>query len=532
MLEIYIDEQLVDLGKQFSEINLVLKSSFLTDQSAFSFPFHIPNNENNRNIFNLKALNQVYNEQYRKEVSIRYNTVHIDGYVDIIDIINDDIELNFMGWEVEIFNKLKNEYITDIDESTAFTVLQLYNSGYTKNNIYTCVPIDISTDTNLENKYLAFPMDRAFLNYRGDAQEIFQGGFYIEFSPSIPAGSPVNNFVKRIHTQRAPFYFLTKVIDVLFDHLGINIAENFIADDNDYKDLFVYHPPKRSLGNNDSITFQYNLPSIKIIDFIKEIEKRLLVRFVLNPFKRFVKIVSVANTITDATVNDVTAKSTSIRTGLLKSKNYQLRQDLCGDKFLDDTVYPDKLISTDVDGAETEEIVVKSTSGKFEVLEEHYIKTVNGAPINWYFRDFNCMSIGIDRDSPEAQRWDSHNFRLMFWNVEEETYRCYYTSDDTGPHNATEQDIPVATYIKGNRSLKWEDSGKGIYDTEYSKILFWKNNLAKSVVAEIKFNSSDLVDFDFMQKLRIDNVEFLVEEIPVEIGKNTFKTGKIKGITT
>lgn len=531
MLEIFINEQLIDLSKGFSSIPLILKSAFLTNQSAFSFPFNIPNNLQNREVLNIQSNENNYVKLGNINARIRYNTFTIDGNVKITHI-GDNIELNFTGYESLIFKRMNAAKLTDIPESVVFTANDLFNSSQSSNNIFTCCPVNVSTKSNLSVNALGPDWDTYILNYNDDTR-INQTAL----QSAIPPGNPAENYNNLNSTHVAPFLYLKYVIEKIFDYLGINIEENIIEDDTDWQELIVLYMPQTFFNRGQvggTMYFSEVLPSITINEFISELEDRLLIKFVLNPFKRSVKIISSIDIILSTSKTNITDRVSEILdSGMITSDNYYLRQDLISsDEFMNKDDFPDFI---DIDSSNTNDIdiKVKSTSSLSPLLENIYIKQAPGVNIDWFYRSVEIAKIGynINESSETVTPWPELPWRLMFVDFPTESERFKIDSVTGVKTVLTSQTFAVGRY-KLTKSLKWEDSGNGIYDLFYKDIIFWRNNLAKPIILTARFESDDLVDFDFLKKYHAGSMDFLIEEIPVELFLNKIKIGNIKAVTT
>lgn len=532
MLQISIDEKIIDLSKGFSNIPLILKSTFLTNQSAFSFPFAIPNNLSNREKLGIVTNENNYTRLGNLSCRIKYNTFIIDGNIKIIDIGN-NIELNFTGYESLIYSKMNTVKLTDIDESVAYTASDLFDSGQSSNDIYCCMPVNASTESNLGLSPIIW--DKYILNYPDDTtlkRALLQG---------IPGGHPAEDYENKIESQVAPFFFLKYVIEKIFNLLGINIEENIIEDDSDLNKLLILYFSQKYFGGGlpgppgGTLYFKDVLPQVSINEFLTELENRLGIKFILNPFKRSLKIIFFKDVILSTSKIDISDKVSKIlNPGMIKSDNYYLRQNfISSDEFLTIDEFPD-FIDVDTENTNDIEINVVSTSAKKSVNDDLYIKTeISGPDTYWYYRSANIAEIGynINTSSQQSIPFPVLPWRLMFVQFGTEGHRFKIHAVTEVVTVLTDEPIAIGQF-KLTKSLKWEDGGNGIYDLQYKPIIFWKNNLAKSITLTARFESDDLVNFDFLQKYQASGMDFLIEEIPVKLFLNKIKIGKIKAVTT
>jgi len=532
MLRIYINEQYIDIGDQFSKINLKLKSPFLSKTVAYTFPFSVPNNDHNKSIFELQAFNQNFSTLSYFNARIIFESFVLDGYVKITKPPTDKLELYFTGWESLSYNNIEKVLLTELPYETQYYATDLYNAGFTKNDIYTWFPIDVSTDGNIgvveHNDY-----DLVMMNYR-DENDMLAGTVWARGTPTGNAADNFNNVI----SINAPFYFFSYVVEKVFEWLGVNVEQNDIAEDSDFEDLVVVYAPTKIVGLTDTyttsyISFEHNLPQISIKKFFEFIENFFACKIVLDPFKRSVKIVFAKDIIKETDKTDITEKvSTQPVLSGISPTNIRLKQKFYSeDKFMLDTDFPD--VYEDNSAEREEKIETEGTSSIQQLIEGVILDSDFKLPESywiWTYRSFYAPRIGYDTNSEgyQLRAFSDLPFRLLFWDVQEEYERYKY--DNGSKVGLTEQDWPVGKYSK-NKSLKWEDSGNGIYELYYKDYLFWLNNFAKEVTFNARFTSSDLAYFDFIKKYRIDNIDVLIEEIPVSIYKDRIEVGEIKAVT-
>jgi len=529
MLEININNQLIDLGKDFTSVNLFLKSPFLTNQAAHSFPLQIPNNEHNRSVTGLYNYKHNYNVKTLFDAWVRFNAFRIEGYVNIIDVNDDVIELHYTGWETVIFDKIKKLKLTDLPYIISYEYGDLVASIQSPLNfIYSAIPVDVSTKDNIEHETV--PWNKYIVNYPRD-----NGPGEMTIDNILP-GNPAENYYTHIAAEVSPFFFLTYVIDKVYEYLGINIVENVLKTDDDFKYLMVlYMCQKWNGGGSGSITFQYNLPSISINEFINELEDRLLIRFCLNPFQKSLKIVKRTDIIFSTNKKDINDKlEGEVHQSLINKANFALRQESINeDNFFSSSDFPDTYAEEEFIANE-KEVKIKSTSAINHEVDYSAIKTVElGGTDYYYFRKFNCLKIGysINKDTLNTKPFGDFPWRLVFIKNENETSRRRINSVTGEQIAVPAEQLVVGTYKLG-KSLKWEDSGIGIYDLFYKPYLHWINNFAKPTTFKANFKSHDLVNFDFLQKYNGDNMDFLFEEIPITAYKHKLEVGKPKVVTT
>jgi len=539
MLEIIIDEQIIDIQDDFAGIDLQINSLLLTEQGQYSFTFSVPHNKINEEKLDIYVFTKNYNILKRKSCFIKYNSFLIEGFVNITNVkIDDEIELNFVGWENTFFSQTKKLKLTELGYSTAFTGAELNTACLNNNGIYCLFPVDISTPKNIDLLKLVSAQtywnDKVYLNYyvvnpSPTLKTLVQAS---NLQAATPDATEVYAFTNHIVSYIVPFYYVNHVLKKIFEYFGINIESNPF-DSGDLNDLaIVYNGKFFTFLGNGTISFEDHLPDITVNEFLREIEKVFDLRFVLNPFKQSVKIVFLKDVAKNFTIQDFPGKVSKIKEmGTIDPKNYYYTQNIDFDLFLTQSDFPNFNVIEDPEY----DIITKEINASFleELTGYMNVQTFSSIFTTWYYNRFYRIFMGYDIVEGQSNGKlfeDSKPFRLAFHTTQTENAYLLWRSDGVTSDLVTGI-MPRGTPVKGLYSLQFNQANKGLYEVFYENPETWKNKFAKKTIINSRLNSDELAGFDFTQKYNVDDIAVLVKTIPVRLRKNKIEIGDIEAVT-
>lgn len=534
MLEIYINEELIEIGIDFGGVNIEILNSLFYAKSTHSFNFFLPNTEAIIEALNYKTIDNVYDNVTINNILFVYSTLRLSGTFKIIEIA-DDIECYFVSGLNVLIDKYKNIQLRDLTYNVFSDIDAAAASSY-PTYAYTALPIDITNDELLAYFDDLIPVfgggtkwrARIFVNYPLTDNSILSG----EIKAAVVGASGVDR-INYIYSYLNPFFYVSFVVSKIFENLGVNVVTNVFETDSDLKKLTInYLNPKETIG---TIYLRDYVPDISASDFLDSLEL-FGVKVLFNFQKNEVKIVKIIDQINAAPTDNLTSITEKIRTRAITQRfNYRLQYDLSqNDIYLDEAnEFPDYDYIDNVNNSRKDLPFNICPVSTFEDIADPpattsglaffiYNQDIGGGNFKVYYRQWEIPKINtkltVGELDPTILIYDGEQkLRILFFdNTIEEAFRQSYNSSTGVNDLEAAQTYPAGLYYTATISLKWTGVF-GVFFTILEDLLVWENQLKKPLKAKINLSTDKIMSFDDINTYTVDNYKCFISKMPIRL---------------
>lgn len=323
--QLLINNKPVDLPTKLS-LKIDYKSPIFNDMGTRSLPFNLPATNFNNELFNFPAnrhSTDKNNSDFDYEILFEKVSL-LKGTLTIIDVNETQIHCYLKAGMADFAYLTKSMKITDLNikekmsnshqADNDFVAMMDDNvTSYTKDNHFTFFPVyspDFTAKDENDYRLGSYPFSDILNMWDSNIRHVadYYENCFMRHSM---------DFIFK-YNQKAPSYLLSYVIMQLFKYLGYSIKKNIFYDDDNLNNIVILnfnnsdnkypdYPDELNSCDEGSydyyqilgqyICFKYNLPEILIADFVKALENRFFVRFIINDTKRTVNIIKLKDII-------------------------------------------------------------------------------------------------------------------------------------------------------------------------------------------------------------------------------------------
>ena len=540
MLEIFLEEQPIELNESFGGLDLNLINPLFSDLNSHSFSFYTPKNPVILSIINYSVINNTYEYKKPYNMIIRFGSFRIQGIAYILNV-EEEIEWYFVEDSTQLANKLKRKSLKDLTYSENIDRQDIDDASQTSTKPYSFFPMDITDEDLITADQDGDHIQRYIANYYSD-NGILNGKFIPDHESSMHSTSQSVNNINRIHSFHNPFFRLHFVFDQIISALGLRAETNIFDTDSTLRQIVViYLNPSDKVNNQGEMGTAYlkdYLPDMKFNEFNREIERLIGIKIIINTTNMDINIVNIIDLINASPADDLTHILESIY-GFQphESKNFNLKYSRDSeDSYLQESgQFEDHYYEEDPENA-IEDYQVKLDSLPTINQGEYFYKETEPSTdyYEYYYRSWEIPKINVKFKFNTSQSFyiklipeKEQKLRLLFAKgSENESARKKYNSSDDTYTNETVDVYNAGRYKTPSLSFNWIDSGIGMFEEKLKPLLFWENNLKKILKAKINFDSGDLAKIDFKRTYTLDNYKCFISKIPITLKLNSIKIGE------
>lgn len=489
MLDIKVNNQSLNLGGNAS-IGIELVSP-LFDRSRIpgiiSYPFKIPNTNTNRKILGFpEILSSTEKAETFADVQLFIEHVlYKIGTLKSKDSGPDEFQINFKSDSGDVQEKIKNVKLADIDLGS-----DALNYGVV-NNYYPIV------------KYAMFPVKNP--DFYGDNNPDFAG--YMNYYD----GNLINNTGGDNKNCLVPFPYLLYILDKVGEYIGYTFSGDWLTEESVMRTVIYnnYAEDEVNGGNNDYTnllwSFNNHVPDITIGQFFIALQNFFGLAFNFNPITKICKIIRLKDVADSRVYKNWTERTVpGYRKIPYEYNGFTLLQtESNSDKLFEeqDKEFLEYRIGNGGEPINTRASTMFMTS-----------ETDSEKPT----RDWLIPEIKQPGSSPEfEQGTNDYGLRFMM-------YRGLQPDSLSNNYPLGTWDIKdyAGSAISGaEKTLHW-DGENGLYTQNWKDWLDLFQNTSY-VERQRRINIEELLNFDFTQKILIENVLYLPVSLRLNVNQKS-----------
>lgn len=578
MLKIIVDKQEVDLGN-LKSITIKYNSGifdFNTITGSYSIPFTLPLNEINSVIFGFPyRIENNYREKRTYDCEIWHSGIlMLEGTITASLFNNKSISCNFEVSSGNLYKKLNEKKLNEHNYGGAkpFVIKQEYSIDTDDYVLFAVENENFCDGTEWENFY-----KYGTVLYNPNAEQNHFNTVTNDFT-----------FIDVNAAIITPFPLLWRVLKYLFTNLGFNFSDTFFSS-GDYRRLNIFNVNNAIVAeyiDNSGKLEAHNriyevdianhLPEMSTSDFIKGIQNMFNVFFLTN--NKSIKVIDRLEMIKSNTFSDISDKVTGdyikkiieVKTNGIYFNSVIDENDLNIIQLphLKDYKTPRHIIGEMLGQVgEANEVVYSEDYGHYYRFRNQAESDPENIPESWYFIVFPLMAaqypdqysyvrqmpwrldgeeIKLDllptplpesifnRNHYDSEYWipkakqkgnsfvnkgkkNKFSFRLLYYIGMQETFESEY---DNRLNRITQ---PVARDHFNDKEI----SAKWSYEYRWKEFLEWYSKAAQVEYEQnIKFSASEIKNFDFAEKKKINGKLFFIKNLSVQLTRKEIKPAK------
>ena len=556
MLSIRVNNQSLDLGDDIS-ISWELRNPMFYEAGSRSFPFHIKNTPRNQKTLGyrhrIEGALSVYDEfpcsiVFRKidlfRGTLKFKTLNKDYIEAVVYLMEGDFNYN-----------CKSKLLTDFDFGDYSYATPQAGVDYVNHIIYDLLP----QYWGYPNFNRAYPMINnenyfdppteydilKYFNYRLEAP------YYLSLYSNHDDPEPNNIIV--------PFVYLRHVLNTVISALGYAFTDLLFTTHPDFSKLIIYN----SLSNNnhcpnftysmDKTFLNLHLPRISLTEFLSGIEQLFNARFYVDDLDKKITLQPLDALITagDDTVFDQGVISNTIEPDE-QIKGFHLSMELdSSDQELSSAAdlsgYYDKHLKASVDTVadlpawpfsmpeDVRYVVARGTFYRFLTsktwIEDAMVQLSKFG--DYFHKEFGEVNtIKVSSLMNNAVIFSNTMFSKcgnQLADYSDIKFRLLFVDSIAVPNTTPTKYIPIGTMATANHNL-WMNFPNNMFDKFHRKTCdFYLTTKMVKIQKDMSF--TEIRNFDFKKKYRIDSTRYLIRRIQLTIKGNSITPALMECMT-
>ena len=538
MLSIEVTGQVLDIPKDFT-ITVDLKNPMFNEIGDYSFPFKLPATPVNKAILGWKSRIENTRSIWEEfSATILWNGLTLFSGQLRSKLCNDltyevtlFIERGNFNWEI------KNIALNEMDLGHRLFNTEAEGMAF----INTCLPlfypdIELAFPQVRDYTYHDPPEDNVELQ---DFNHVYPDGYLHKTINGDPA----------TRTILVPMLYLRYILKRICENLGYTLDDQFFSSQRELNNLVVFSSADTNGVVNFGLQFMYNqffVPNIQVNVFIAELEKLFNCTFFVGSMTRNIRIIGNKNILLNAQVVDFSQNIVSITN--------DIGDQLTGYTLIMNPDSGDLLYQAQLDAEKpTLDLIKGAFDTKADIPDFPITKLFDIVYIisedKWYQLAVVSWLVQWVEISPGPSLSDrffygpplnKNKMETQFSNLLQPSFavECGNAQDDcrtitprlffVDRGNWFGYGVKTLGFTTNyNLSLKYTGPC-GLFVKYWKEYLMWLLKERKYVRIEKQMSFLELQNFDFSKKYRINEMNYIIDEIQVTLTMNQIKTAMIK----